>query len=80
METHKLVLYKSDKDASYTIACLIRFCNYEPLQAEQSALLLNIKGDCSIKSGEYFELLHLQQQFDKVQLKTKLIEYEGLMY
>jgi len=38
--SHKLVLYNDDKhDFLYVIACLIRCCKHDPIQAEQCAVI-----------------------------------------
>lgn len=79
--THKLMLHNDDKNtASYVMACLIRFCKHEPLQAEQCTIIANNTGKCSIKTGDYLEMLDLQNYFEKVSIKTEIIEYESFMY
>lgn len=54
IKTHKLVLYNdSVNDYGYIMACLIRFCKHEPIQAEQCAIIAHNVGQCSVKSGDF---------------------------
>ncbi len=53
----KLILYNDDVNTfDHVIECLIRICNHEPLQAEQSATLVHYKGKCIVKTGDRGEL------------------------
>jgi hypothetical protein len=75
--THKISICKNiDHEAGYIIACLIRFCNQEPLQAEQSAIVANIAGKCHVKSGSYEEMSQIKDIFNRLDIKTKIDEYE----
>lgn len=79
--THKLVLYNDDAhDFLYVIACLIRFCKHEPLQAEQCALITHHNGKCSVKSGDVLDLIKLQESFEDAELTTEIETYESYMY
>jgi ATP-dependent Clp protease adaptor protein ClpS len=80
-KTHKLVLYNDDHhDFLYVIACLIRFCKHEPLQAEQCALIADSTGKCSVKSGDFLEMLELKTNFEDLDLKTDIEAYESYMH
>lgn len=51
-KTHRLILLNDEvNNFDYVIACLIRFCKHDPIQAEQCALLTDKKGKCDITSG-----------------------------
>ena len=53
-KTHKLVLYNDHtNDFLYVTACLIRYCNHEPTQAEQCAIIAHNSGKCSVKSFSF---------------------------
>ena len=80
-QTHKLVIYKDEYNSYlYVIACLIKFCNHEPIQAEQCAVIANNKGKCSIKSGSFMDMLDLQSAFKDVDIKTEIEVHEGQVY
>lgn len=80
-KSHKLVMYNdADNSFSYIMACLIRFCEHDPLQAEQCALIAHNKGECSIKAGDFLEMLDLHKDFEKVRIKTEILEYESSVY
>jgi ATP-dependent Clp protease adaptor protein ClpS len=57
-----LLLFNDDVNTfDHVIECLIRICKHEPLQAEQSALIVHFKGKCVVKTGEYSELAAMCQ-------------------
>lgn len=79
--THKLILHNDDRNSFvYVMACLIRFCEHEPLQAEQCALIVHNSGECSIKSGSYIDILEVSENLSKLDLKVSIKEHEGNMY
>lgn len=80
-KTHKLVLYNDNEhDFLYVIACLIRYCNHEPLQAEQCAIITDNKGKYSVKSGDFLELLDIKNQLESLNLLTEIETYESYMH
>jgi len=80
-KTHKLVLYNDEShDFLYVIACLIRYCEHEPLQAEQCALITHNVGKCAVKSGDYLNLFELKSNFEELDLKTEIETYESYMH
>jgi ATP-dependent Clp protease adaptor protein ClpS len=80
-KTHKLVLYNDDiHDFLYVVACLIRFCNHEPLQAEQCAIIADSNGKCSVKTGDFLEMLELKTNFETLDLITEIEAYESYMH
>jgi ATP-dependent Clp protease adaptor protein ClpS len=81
VKTHKLTLHNDDVNSySYVMACLIKFCNHHPLQAEQCALIANNNGKCDIKSGDFMEMFELQTTFNDVNIKTEVEVYESSMH
>jgi ATP-dependent Clp protease adaptor protein ClpS len=79
--THKISICKNTNyEAGYIIACLIRYCNHEPLQAEQSAIVANIAGKCHVKSGSYEEMSQIKDIFNRLDIKTKIDEYESSLH
>jgi ATP-dependent Clp protease adaptor protein ClpS len=80
-KTHKLVLYNDHtNDFLYVTACLIRYCNHEPTQAEQCAIIAHNSGKCSVKSGDYLEMLELKTNFEELSIKTDIESYESYMH
>lgn len=78
---YKLLMYNDDIHSfPYIMACLIRFCEHEPLQAEQCAFLAHNNGKCSVKSGDFIELLEIHNNFEKVDVKTEIVTHAGIMY
>jgi len=76
-KTHKLTMYNDDVNSyQYIMACLIRFCNHNPIQAEQCALIADNNGKCDIKTGSFIDMFELHATFDRVKIKTEVAEYE----
>jgi ATP-dependent Clp protease adaptor protein ClpS len=79
--THSLVLHNDDKNTfQYVIACLIRFCEHHPVQAEQCAIIVDRNGKCSIKSGSYIDMLEISESLSELDLKVSIKEHESNMY
>jgi ATP-dependent Clp protease adaptor protein ClpS len=80
-KTHKLILYNDDvHDFLYIVACLVRFCSHEPLQAEQCAVIAHNKGKCSVKTGDFLELFELKTNLEELELITEIEAYESYMH
>lgn len=78
---YKVTMYNDDvHDFPYIMACLIRFCNYEPIQAEQSALIAHTNGQCNIKNGNWDEMFELTQTLISLDIKVMIESYEGHLY
>jgi ATP-dependent Clp protease adaptor protein ClpS len=79
--SHKLVLYNDDQhDFLYVIACLIRYCQHDPVQAEQCAIIAHSKGKCAVKSGIFLELFDIKNDLEELDLKTEIEIYESYMH
>jgi ATP-dependent Clp protease adaptor protein ClpS len=79
--THKLVIYNDDLNSyDYIMACLIRFCDHERLQAEQCAVVAHNTGRCTVKSGDYMEMFQIKANFDGLDIKSEIKDYAGNMY
>ena len=49
---HEIVLHNDDVNTfDHVINTLIRVCKHDELQAEQCALLVHYKGQCTVKTG-----------------------------
>ena len=81
VKTHKIILHNDKKNTfTYVMACLIRFCEHHPTQAEQCALLAHEMGRCTIKSGDYLEMLEISESLRNLELKTSVEQYESNMH
>ena len=80
-KTHKLTMYNDDVNSyQYVMACLIKFCKHEVIQAEQCAVIAHNKGKYSIKTGDFMEMFELQTTFENVNIKTEIEVYESYMH
>ncbi len=53
----EIVLHNDDVNTfDHVIAMLVRYCDHDPQQAHQCALLVHFKGSCSVKTGDYDDL------------------------
>jgi ATP-dependent Clp protease adaptor protein ClpS len=58
----KLIVYNDDVNTfDHVIECLVRICEHDELQAEQSALIIHYKGKAVVKTGERGELAAMCQ-------------------
>jgi len=74
-KTHKLTLYNDSKhDFLYVIACLIKFCDHTPEQAEQCAVLADGRESYDIKSGSFDDMYDLLVKLEMYDLKVELSE------
>jgi ATP-dependent Clp protease adaptor protein ClpS len=72
---YNIVLYNDDYNTfDHVIHCLIKYCKQEPEQAEQCALLVHFKGKCSVKSGEFIELIPIKEALNDQGLDAKIEE------
>lgn len=54
---NEIIVFNDDVNTfDYVIELLMRFCDHDPLQAEQCTLLIHYKGKCSVKTGNFDEL------------------------
>jgi len=69
----ELILHKQKGiDSAYITACLIRFCDHDPIQADQCALIVKTTGKYAVKQGYYEDLFFLKESFDGVGLETNI--------
>lgn len=71
----ELILYKNnDYDITYMTACIIKFCQHSPDQAEQCALIINNNGEYAVKHGHYLDIEEMAYLFENLGLETKIVE------
>lgn len=72
--TKELILYNDDLNSfEHVIQTLIMVCEFDPIQAEQCALIAHSKGNCIIKSGESRSLKSIQIELNLKGLKTEIL-------
>ena len=81
IKDYKLILLNDEVNSfPYIMACLIRFCMHEPIQAEQCALIADTVGHCTIKYGSYYTMENMKDQLTGLNIQVKLEVNEGNMY
>lgn len=56
-ELNNIVLFNDDVNTfEWVIECLMKYCNHDSLQAEQSATLVHYNGKCAVKKGSFDKL------------------------
>lgn len=79
--THKVRMYNDDHNSFlYIMACLIKYCSHEPIQAEQCAVIAEKKGYCDIKYGDFMDMFTLKTELQNLDIKVDLLDYESHMY
>ncbi len=59
----KLIIYNDDVNTfDWVIDTLIEVCRHTSEQAEQCTLIIHYKGKCSVKEGEFDELLSMRNE------------------
>lgn len=55
--SNQIILYNDDYNTfDHVIDCLVEYCKHQKEQAHQCALIVHLKGRCSIKEGEMKKL------------------------
>jgi ATP-dependent Clp protease adaptor protein ClpS len=62
-DVKKLVIYNDDVNTfDWVIDTLIEVCGHTSEQAEQCTLIIHYKGKCSVKEGEFEELVGMRNE------------------
>jgi len=70
---HHLYLFDDHVNSfKYVSACLMEVLGHVPLQAEQCCQIAHNNGKCHVKSGDYMELLELEEKLKNKELKVEL--------
>ncbi len=71
---HEVVLFNDDVNTfDWVIKSLIEVCEHEQIQAEQSAYIVHYKGKCSVKSGEWDELVPIHRELSRRDLSVEVV-------
>jgi ATP-dependent Clp protease adaptor protein ClpS len=74
IKDYKLILINDDvNNYDYVIACLIRFCKHDIIQAEQCALITDKVGKCHITSGSMDDMFTTMTTLQELGLKIELV-------
>jgi ATP-dependent Clp protease adaptor protein ClpS len=80
-KTHKLILHNdSENSYLYVMACLVKVCGHDSVQAEQCAIVTHNNGKCQIKSGDFLKMFELQNDLQELSLKVEIEDYVSGMY
>lgn len=80
-KTHKITLHNDETNSfEYVIACLIRFCKHDPIQAEQCAMIVHNNENCDVKSGCYAEMETVKESLEEMGLVVSMDSYESNLY
>lgn len=63
---NEVVLYNDDHNTfDFVIDTLIDLCEHNEVQAEQCAVLVHFKGQCSVKKGDYDSMLSISREMNR---------------
>jgi len=80
-KTHRLILHNdSENSYLYVMACLVKVCGHDSVQAEQCALITHNVGKCQIKSGDFLKMFEIQNELQDLSLKVELEDYVSDLY
>jgi ATP-dependent Clp protease adaptor protein ClpS len=72
-EQASLILYNDDVNTfEHVIKSLVEVCGHDPVQAEQCALIVHLKGLCEVKRDLPEVLLSMSRSLGAKGLKTKI--------
>ncbi len=68
-----LVLYNDEVNSfDHVIRSLVEICGHDPVQAEQCAMLVHLKGSCEVKTGQPAILITMSRSLNLRGLNTKI--------
>lgn len=72
-KSYSLVLFNDDVNTfEWVIECLMRICDHEEIQAEQSAYIVHYKGKCAVKTGTWDELESMHRSLSDCDLSAEI--------
>ncbi len=72
---YEIILYNdSENTFAYVVSCLVKYCEHGASQAEQCALIAHHNGKCSVKVGDYIDLLPILSALTDRNLKAEIKE------
>ena len=80
-KTHKVTLINDNINSyEFVMACLIRYCDHDVIQAEQCALIAHNKGKTDIASGSFNEMYEILETLNHIKVEASLEKYESNLY
>jgi ATP-dependent Clp protease adaptor protein ClpS len=72
-ESGTLVLYNDDINTfDHVIKSLVEVCGHDPVQAEQCAMIVHLKGSCDVKIGMVEVLIAMSRSLNLKGLNSKV--------
>jgi ATP-dependent Clp protease adaptor protein ClpS len=69
----RIVLYNDDKNTfEQVIDCLTKYCKHSVMQAEQCAMIVHYNGKCSVKEGDFMDLIPIHGALVDNNLKAEI--------
>jgi ATP-dependent Clp protease adaptor protein ClpS len=80
-KTHKLVLFNDEMhDYAYVMASLIKYCEHNPIQAEQCVVIADSVGKCTVKEGTFLDMMEIKTDLERLELITEIENHESYMH
>ena len=71
---NEIVLFNDDVNTfDHVINVLVSVCNHTPVQAEQCAIIVHYKGQCTVKTGDIDELVPKCRKLQQEGLNAEII-------
>lgn len=68
-----IILYNDDINSfDHVIDCLVKYCEHQPEQAHQCALIVHHNGKCDVKHGDYDTLRPIYEALLDNKLSAKI--------
>ena len=68
-----LLVFKNNKHKYKDVLdAIIEICDYDPVQAEQCAYLVEYRGYCQIKHDTIYKLKRIKKEFKRKRLKVEI--------
>jgi ATP-dependent Clp protease adaptor protein ClpS len=72
--TQQLVVFNDEVNTfDWVIETLIEVCKHSATQAEQCTLIIHFKGKCSVKEGEFEELLFMRNEICRRGISAEIL-------
>jgi ATP-dependent Clp protease adaptor protein ClpS len=72
-EIHSLILFNDEINTfDHVIRSLVEVCGHDPVQAEQCAMIVHLKGSCDIKLGIREVLVAMSRSLNSKGLNTRV--------
>lgn len=63
IKLYSLIVFNDEVNTfDYVIQTLVEVCEHSPIQAEQCTMIIHFKGKCSVKNGDYEELVAMRNE------------------